>query len=131
MEEIKKLIDLKKSADFGKCVEVARLHFERLFNHEIQNLITIFPHDAKDKDGQPFWSGPKRAPTPIAYDPNDPLHAHFILSCANLVAFTLGITQDRDVHKVAGQAVNVVVPPFKSRAIKIELPGQQNQEENK
>jgi hypothetical protein len=33
MEEIKKLVDLKKSADYGKCVEVARLHFDSLFNH--------------------------------------------------------------------------------------------------
>jgi hypothetical protein len=33
MEEIKKLVDLKKSADFSKCVEVARLKFEELFNH--------------------------------------------------------------------------------------------------
>ena len=35
MEEIKKLIDLKKTADFSKCIEVARLHFEELFNHSI------------------------------------------------------------------------------------------------
>lgn len=33
MEEIKKLVDLKKSADFSKCVEVAREYFEQLFNH--------------------------------------------------------------------------------------------------
>jgi hypothetical protein len=32
MEEVKKLIDLKKSADFHKCIEQARLHFENLFN---------------------------------------------------------------------------------------------------
>ena len=33
MEEIKKLVDLKKSADFSKCIEVARQHFDALFNH--------------------------------------------------------------------------------------------------
>jgi ubiquitin-activating enzyme E1 len=33
MEEVKKIVDLKKSADFKKCVEVARLHLESLFNH--------------------------------------------------------------------------------------------------
>jgi thiamine pyrophosphokinase len=33
MEEIKKIVDLKKSADFQKCVDVARNHFESLFNH--------------------------------------------------------------------------------------------------
>jgi ubiquitin-activating enzyme E1 len=131
MEEIKKLVDLKKSADFSKCIEVARLHFESMFNHQIQNLLSIFPHDAKDKDGQPFWSGPKRAPSPVFYDPQDPLHALFVASCANLIAFTLGIPQNRNVQEIAALAVNVEVPAFKPKAIKIELPGQQNQEENK
>ena len=91
MEEIKKLVDLKKSADFTKCVEVARLAFENLFNHSIANLIHMFPEDHKDKDGQPFWSGPKRAPSPVPYDSTDPLHAHFITAAANLLAYNLGI----------------------------------------
>lgn len=98
MEEIKRLVDLKKSADFSKCVEVARLQFENLFNHQIANLLHIFPADHKDKDGQPFWSGPKRAPTPIPYDPNDPLHVHFIVAAANLIAYNLGIPQNRNVE---------------------------------
>lgn len=54
-------------------------------------MLSIFPHDAKDKEGQPFWSGPKRAPSPISYDPKDPLIAHFVTACANLVAFNLGL----------------------------------------
>lgn len=91
MEEIKKLVDLKKSADFTKCIEVARLKFEELFNHQIANLLHIFPADHKDKDGQPFWSGPKRAPSPIQFNPNDPLHVHFVTAAANLIAFNLGI----------------------------------------
>lgn len=101
MEEVKKLVDLKKSADFNKCIEVARLHFEKLFNHEIANLLSIFPHDAKDKEGQPFWSGPKRAPDPISYDPTDPLHAMFVVACANLIAFNLGIPQNRNSEAIA------------------------------
>lgn len=51
MEEVKKIIDLKKSADFTKCIEVARLHFEQLFNHSIANLLHMFPVDHLDKDG--------------------------------------------------------------------------------
>jgi len=35
MEEIKKLVDLKRNADFTRCVEVARLYFEDLFNFSI------------------------------------------------------------------------------------------------
>ena len=91
MEEIKKYVDLKRSSDFAKCVEVARLTFENLFNHQIANLLHIFPEDHKDKEGQPFWSGPKRAPAPIPYNPNDPLHIHFIVAVSNLLAYNLGI----------------------------------------
>ena len=91
MEEIKKLIDLKKTADFNRCIDLAREHFEINFNHSIRNLLNMFPHDAKDKDGQAFWSGPKRAPSPLTYDPKNPNHAMFISACANLIAFNLGI----------------------------------------
>lgn len=96
MEEIKKLVDLKKSADFSKCVEVARNHFDALFNHKILNLLHIFPQDHKDKDGHLFWSGPKRAPSPVYFNPEDPLHVHFVTACANLIAFNLGIPQNRN-----------------------------------
>lgn len=51
LEEIKNIVDLKKSADFKKCVEVARLKFDDLFDHTIQNLLHIFPADHKDKEG--------------------------------------------------------------------------------
>ena len=51
MEDIKKLVDMKTSANFDGCIAAARLHFESYFNHQIENLIQIFPHDAKDKEG--------------------------------------------------------------------------------
>ena len=101
MEEIKKLVDLKKSADFRRCVEVARLSFEDLFNHSIANLLHIFPADHKDKEGQPFWSGPKRAPSPIAFDASDPLHVHFVTAAANLIAYNLSIPQNRNTKDIA------------------------------
>ena len=131
IEEIKKLVNLKKGADYQKCVEVARLHFEELFNHQIQNLLSIFPHDAKDKDGNPFWSGPKRAPYPVKFDAKDPLHVQFIVSCANLVAFNLGIEQVRDTEKILKLTEEVKVPEFVPKKIKIELPGEEKKQENK
>lgn len=115
MEEIKKIVDLKKSADFTKCVQVAREYFESLFNHQIQNLLHIFPHDHKDKDGQPFWSGPKRAPAAIAFDPKDPLHVHFVAAAANLIAFNLGIEQSRELEQIANHAHQTHITPFKPK----------------
>lgn len=126
MEEIKKLVDLKKSANFDKCIELARVHFEINFHHNILNLLNMFPHDAKDKEGQPFWSGPKRAPSAIKYDPKDPVHALFISSCANLIAFNLGIPQNRDTQAIAEKAVSAPVPELKFTKMKVELPGEEN-----
>lgn len=59
---MKKLIELKKSSNYNKCIEVARHYFEKYFNHEIRNLTTLFPHDYLDTKGALFWSGPKRYP---------------------------------------------------------------------
>ena len=86
----------------------------------------MFPEDHKDKDGQAFWSGPKRAPRPIPFSPEDPLHVHFVTSCANLIAFTLGIPQNRDTGLIARQAASVFVQPFVPKVIKVVLPGEEN-----
>ncbi|CDW78639.1 ubiquitin-activating enzyme e1 family protein [Stylonychia lemnae] len=125
-EEIKKIIDLKKSANFQQCIELARNHFESLFHHEIANLLHMFPEDYKDKEGQPFWSGPKRAPSPIPFNPDDELHVHFVTACANLIAHTLGIPQNRDSSLIAREANLAKVPEFQPRSIKVELPGEES-----
>lgn len=78
MVEVKKMIDLKKSADFTKCIEISREYYESFFNHQILNLMHMFPLDHTDKDGQLFWSGPKRAPTAFPFNPEDDLHVHFV-----------------------------------------------------
>jgi len=52
-------------------------------------LLSIFPRDAKDKDGQPFWSGPKRAPSPIEFNADNDNHVGFVVAYANLIAYAL------------------------------------------
>ena len=125
MEEIKKLIDLKKAAQFQTCVNVAREYFESLFNHQILNLLHIFPKDHVDSQGNPFWSGPKRAPDAQWFNPEDALHVHFVTAAANLIAYNLGITQSRDLGAIAHTAANTPVQPFKPKAMKVELPAGQ------
>jgi hypothetical protein len=55
----------KKPQNFGSCIEFARQRFEKLFNHDIKQLLHVYPLDAKTKEGAAFWSLPKRAPVPI------------------------------------------------------------------
>jgi ubiquitin-activating enzyme E1 len=96
LEEIKKIVHLAAEGSFARCVEVARDLFDHDYDHDIRDLKSIFPDDHKDKSGNPFWSGPKRAPHPIPFNAEDELHLNYVISCANLIAFNLGVPQVRD-----------------------------------
>ncbi|CCK71076.1 E1 ubiquitin-activating protein UBA1 KNAG_0G00180 [Huiozyma naganishii CBS 8797] len=83
----------KKPANFDECIRWARLEFEKKFNHDIKQLLYNFPADAKTSNGDPFWSGAKRAPTPLEFSFDDPNHVDFVVGSANLRAFNYGITE--------------------------------------
>lgn len=76
----------KRPANFMDCIEYARMRFEKLFNHEMKQLIHVYPLDAKTKEGNLFWSLPKRAPKAIDFDKNNMLHCSFIVAMACLRA---------------------------------------------
>ena len=46
--------------------------------------------------GQPFWSGPKRCPKVLNFDPNIDLHLDFVLAAANLLAAVYGVEGSRN-----------------------------------
>jgi len=103
---------------FMDCVAAARLKFEHDFNHTIKQLITNFPLDCVTKEGALFWSGPKRAPSPIDFDVKNPLHLSYVTALANLRAEVFGIPRGKmkDVNEMISK---VVVPPFKPREVYI------------
>ncbi len=63
---------------FEDCVRWARLKFEKYFSNKILQLLHSFPLDMTTREGTPFWSGAKRAPTPITFDPKDDLHLDLV-----------------------------------------------------
>ena len=81
--------------------------FNDYYDHTIKDLLSIFPKDAKDKDGAPFWSGPKRAPTPIELNTENQVHLDFLVSYANLIAATLKIPENRDAGAVKEMAKTI------------------------
>jgi len=83
-------------------------------------LLATFPRDSLDKHGQPYWSGPKRAPDPISFDPNDDLHLDFVIACSNLVAYTLGVPQNRDRVQVREIAAAQIGKPYNQKTVKLE-----------
>jgi len=115
LETLRDFLVTEKPESYDDCLAWARMQFEKQYNNAIQQLLYNFPKDSKTSSGQPFWSGPKRAPDPLKFDPNNPTHFTFVLAAANLHAFNYGIPQKGNNEK---QAIlhtldNIMVPDFK------------------
>ncbi|BFZ56654.1 E1 ubiquitin-activating protein [Savitreella phatthalungensis] len=91
LETIKSFLVTHKPLTFEECIAWARFEFEKTYNHNIRQLLYRFPKDSVTSTGTPFWSGPKRAPTPLAFDVNDPIHFAYVVAGANLHAFNYGL----------------------------------------
>ena len=59
--------------------------YQFAFHDQIQQLLTSFPEDAKDKDGNLFWTSPKRPPIVQPFDLNNPDHLSFVASIINIL----------------------------------------------
>jgi ubiquitin-activating enzyme E1 len=90
--------------------------------NKVQQLLYNFPKDSMTNSGTPFWSGPKRAPEPLKFDPNNPTHFQFIVSAANLHAFNYNIkSPGEDKMVYLKELENVIVPDFSPDAnVKIQ-----------
>lgn len=110
---------------FEDCIKWARLEFEDKFNHEIQQLLYNFPEDATTSSGAPFWSGPKRAPTPLVFSLDNRDHLHFIAGGANLLAFIFGLKGDSgepDVEYYQRVLSTLEIPEFSPKSgVKIQV----------
>ena len=110
----------KRPENFGDCVAHARLEFEKLFNHDIKQLLHVYPLGAKTKEGSPFWSLPKRPPQPTEFDKENLVHCSFINSLACLFARMFFVEIPSKTPRVEAfkrecgeKASNIKVPDFK------------------
>lgn len=69
--------------------------------------------------GAPFWSGTKRAPHPVQFDPSDLLHMDFIIAAANLQATVYGLKGYEDRQLFVDVLRRFEVPAF---APKVSIP---------
>jgi len=54
----------KRPQTFKDCLSKARQKFQKLFHDNILTLLHVYPLDKLTADDRPFWSLPKRPPTP-------------------------------------------------------------------
>eukprot|EP01100_Stratorugosa_tubuloviscum_P008145 TRINITY_DN3391_c1_g2_i1.p1 TRINITY_DN3391_c1_g2~~TRINITY_DN3391_c1_g2_i1.p1 ORF type:complete len:1034 (-),score=479.85 TRINITY_DN3391_c1_g2_i1:116-3217(-) len=107
---------------FDNCINWARLRFEDLYSNKIKQLLFNFPADHADSTGAPFWSGPKRAPSPLSFSINDPTHLGFVICSSRLLAncFKINHSSFSDDY-IAHFTANINVPTFQPRSgIKIQ-----------
>ncbi|KAL1484722.1 hypothetical protein MTO96_032413 [Rhipicephalus appendiculatus] len=112
LEEITRVILDAQATEFEDCVAFARLRFQKQYNTEIRRLLLKYPEDHIANTGAPFWSGFKRCPHPVEFDPNNTLHMDYIVAVANLRATMFGIPHNTDREVIAEMLEEVDVPAF-------------------
>ncbi|XP_071751291.2 ubiquitin-like modifier-activating enzyme 1 [Centroberyx gerrardi] len=102
----------KRPAYWEDCVAWARCKWETLYNNDIQQLLHCFPPEQVTSSGLPFWSGSKRCPHPLTFDPNNTTHMDYVVAAANLFGQIYGINGTRDCASIRQALERVQVPSF-------------------
>jgi len=97
---------------WNDCVSFARNKFEKYFTNKAKQLLSSFPVDPKD-GSKPFWTFPKRAPTPLMFNLSNDLHLGFVATLASAAAALLGLEEgDSKPEALRTLLGSVKVSPF-------------------
>ena len=121
VQNIKKLIEIGLTKSFDKCIELAVLKFTENFDHKIKQLLFNFPPEYTNKDGSKFWSGNKRVPTPVHYDPNDELSLQFVVAYSILIGKALSIPVTEDINYIKNKSKEIKIPVFEVKKVHIKV----------
>merc|ERR1719161_2978971 len=105
---MKKMLNRRK-AGFDPCVDFAVLEFQDKYHDQVAQLLHTFPLDHVTSEGTLFWSGPKRPPAAIKFDPEDPLHLDFVVAAS------------RDREAIKKMANDVRPPEFRPKEMSIKV----------
>merc|ERR1719418_238880 len=116
LQTVLRLIVKEKPDNFDDCVAWARLTWQELFHNQIAQLLHNFPPDQVTSTGSPFWSGPKKCPKVLNFDPEDQMHIDFVEAAANLKAEIYGIKGTKDKEEIKSILKKVHVPEFQAKS---------------
>ena len=122
LDSLKEFLVTGKPADFSDCISWARLEFDKQYHNAIEQLLYNFPKDSKTSTGADFWSGPKRAPTALNFDPSDETHMGFVVHGAALHAYNYDIAVPKLQHEDYVKVIDsMIIPEFRPDAnVKIQ-----------
>ena len=133
LDEEKKIIDFVINNDFDKVIEFAVKKYTDNFDWRIQQLLFNFPPDYKNEEGNLFWSGSKKLPHNIPYDPNNELCLLFVKRYATIISHSLGLNvkkeqfSDEYIRKVSSK---IKIPKFEPKTVKIDISENKNENTN-
>jgi len=116
METVSRLLVKERPSNFEDCVAWARLLWQELFHNQIAQLLHNFPPDQVTSTGSPFWSGPKKCPTPLVWNSEEEMHIDFVEAAANLKAEIYGIEKNKDRTVIKAIVAKVNVPAFEPKS---------------
>eukprot|EP00736_Rhodelphis_marinus_P008560 Rmarinus@m.25111 len=127
LETLKDALIDHRPVSFDECIAWSRHKFEEVYVSQIKQLLHNFPPDAKTSSGAPFWSGPKRCPTPVPFDANCDVHLDFIVAASNLRAEIYGLKGSRNREYIREVAERTHVTPFVPKeGVKIQVTENEN-----
>ncbi|XP_065509365.1 LOW QUALITY PROTEIN: ubiquitin-like modifier-activating enzyme 1 [Caloenas nicobarica] len=128
LEALQRSLVTDRPRSWPDCVAWACQHWHRQYSNNIRQLLHNFPPGQKTNSGTLFWSGPKRCPHPLTFDPDNALHLDYVVAAANLLAQSYGLPGSRDRGAVAELLRRVRVPPFVPKAgVRIHVTDQELQ----
>jgi len=65
---------------FEDCVRWASQTWQYHYHDQIRQVLHSLPPDHRTSQGLPFWSGPRRCPHPLVFDPNNVSSVSFVPS---------------------------------------------------
>lgn len=84
-DNLKHFIGLLENPTPEMYVKFARDFYQYAFDDQIHELISLFPADYRDKDGNLFWVSPKRPPHVLPFDASNLDHIAFVEALVNIL----------------------------------------------
>lgn len=109
---VKALIE-EKPETLEDCIKWARYLFEEHFHNTVAQLLYTFPEDQVTTEGAKFWSGTKRCPHVLNFDPKQEEHFNFVWSASILRSQQYHIEFPLDRLQFLAVLKTIAPPAFK------------------
>ncbi|OXB56186.1 hypothetical protein ASZ78_016965 [Callipepla squamata] len=102
----------ERPQDWGDCVRWARRHWQLRYHDSIAQLLHDVPPSHESSPGVPFWSGERRCPHTLTFDPGNDTHLVYVEAAAHLLARTYRLPSCGDREATRDVLCHMVLPPF-------------------